>query len=90
MRLDGIATGEMLRTHLRTALQHSLDADTDFTRWAGTVQAQGCRGSAPLTSDYDAAQLDSQAAGTAKTEVVAVWNPVAVTFGLAQRSRNDI
>ena len=90
VRVDGLAAGEQVRAQLREALQRSLDADQKFIRWASAVQRRGCTTTAPLTSDYRAAEADSEAAGVAKRELLAAWNPIAVQFGLATRSRDDI
>lgn len=88
--LSALPNGDLLRSTLRQALQQSLYADESFVRWAEYVARVRCRGSAPHNADYTSALAHSEAAGVAKNEFLAVWNPLAVSVGLQARSRSDI
>ncbi|MEV4410664.1 hypothetical protein [Catellatospora sp. NPDC049609] len=89
--LSALADGERLRATLARALQQSLYADESFVSWARYVANSGCPGgSAPHNPAYADGQAYSTAAGTAKNAFIALWNPVAIRFGLPARSRDTI
>ncbi|BCJ46568.1 hypothetical protein GCM10010168_62070 [Actinoplanes ianthinogenes] len=88
--LSAFPAGEQARSALKSAFEHSLAADRYYVQWAEEKQRNGCRNTA-ATRRLDAAADDkSTAAGEAKEEFLAVWNPIAQQLGLPIRDRQGI
>jgi hypothetical protein len=82
-----LTSGATVKSDLITALRSSLASDRDYLAWAQQEKSQ-CKPGA-TTSAYDAAiGADSQSA-SAKQAFVAVWNPVAATYGLPKQSADS-
>ena len=86
--LSAIVGGERLRDLLDKALAESLSADQSYVRWAYAVQAGSCPNSG--AQHRIAGDAASDRAGNAKTVFLAVWNPVASSYGLPTRTRDEI
>ena len=83
--LDQLANGERLRSTLHQALTHALEADQGYLDWAKS----GCNSQAGKAA-FKRGQSASTKAGAAKTDFLALWNPVAGPLGLPTRTRDDI
>ena len=90
LAVDQLTGGNDLRTALVQALKYSLDADQKFTAWGQAVAQAGCTGHAPHDANYTAAQGSSTSATTSKQQFVALWNPIAATYGLPTRTENTM
>lgn len=90
LAVDQLSNGKQLQSTLVQALTASWQADQKFTAWAQGVAQAGCTGHAPHDDNYTGAQQSSGAATTAKQQFVALWNPVAQTYGLPARSENTV
>jgi hypothetical protein len=90
LAVDQLNGGAQLKSALVQALTFSLQADQKFTAWAQAVAAAGCSGHAPHEDNYAAAQAASGSATTNKQQFVALWNPVAATYGLVSRSESTV
>jgi hypothetical protein len=90
LAVDQLTSGAALKAALVQALTFSLQADQKFTAWAQAVAAAGCSGHAPHDDNYTAAQSASGSATTNKQQFVALWNPVAATYGLPNRSESTV
>jgi len=90
LAVDQLNGGSQLKSALVQALTFSLQADQKFTAWAQAVAAGGCTGHAPHEDNYNAAQTASASATTNKQQFVALWNPVAATYGLQSRSESTV
>ncbi len=88
--VDQLQNGAQLRSTLTQALTFSLQADQKFTAWAQAVAQTGCPGQAPHEDNYAAAQAASASATTSKQQFVALWNPVAATYGLPTRTESTV
>jgi hypothetical protein len=90
LAVDQLTNGTQLKFALVQALTFSLQADQKFTAWAQAVAAAGCSGHAPHDDNYAAAQTASGSATTNKQQFVALWNPLAATYGLPTRSESTV
>jgi hypothetical protein len=90
LAVDQLNGGAQLKSALVQALTFSLQADQKFTAWAQAVAAAGCSGHAPHEDNYAAGQAASGSATTNKQQFVALWNPVAATYGLPNRSESTV
>ncbi len=90
LAVDQLTGGNDLRTALVQALKYSLDADQEFAAWGQAVAQAGCTGHAPHDANYTAAQAASTSATTSKQQFVALWNPIATTYGLQTRTENTM
>ena len=87
---DGLSTGALpnpgtLRTDLIESLTYSLAADNDYLTWAQQSESSCTPGSQPgsaLAADGNAVNF--------KDMFVAVWNPIAASYGLPSRSAGQI
>lgn len=78
-------------THLRTAWQHSQDADAAYAAWADAMASGGCTpGSAPHDDNYKTASASSSQATSAKNAFIQRWNPIAERYGLPTRTSDRI
>lgn len=87
LSVSSIPEGASLKAQLRAALVASYDADVAYRNWL-TAAGSAC----PRTSDaaYAAVQEANTRATATKTVFVALWNPVAVRYGLPTRNANEI
>ena len=90
LAVDRLTGGSDLRGALVQALTYSLQADQKFADWAQAVATAGCSGHAPHDDNYTAAQAASTSATTSKQQFVALWNPLAATYGLQSRSESTM
>jgi hypothetical protein len=90
LAVDQLTNGKQVQTTLVAALTASWQADQKFTAWAQGVAQNGCTGHAPHDDNYNGAQTFSGSATTAKQQFVALWNPIAQTYGLQVRSENTV
>jgi len=90
LAVDQLTNGTQLRTAVVQALTSSWQADQKYTDWAQAVAQAGCSGHAPHDDNYTAAQAASGSATTAKQQFVALWNPIAKTYGLQNRSESTV
>lgn len=89
--LDAVDGGAEAAADLKSAWEHSAEADRGFADWASAMSGGGCApGSAPHDSDYDRGAASSGEASTAKEAFVDKWNPIADEHGLSRRSANEI
>jgi hypothetical protein len=89
--LSQVAGGAAAATHLRTAWQHSQDADAAYAAWAAAMANGGCApGSAPHDDNYNSANAASYQATSAKNAFVRRWNPIAQRYGLPTRTSDRI
>jgi hypothetical protein len=70
--------------------QSSAHADDAFAAWASEVATAGCSGQARHTANWDLASRYSGDATAAKARFVTLWNRIAVTHGLSERSADAI
>lgn len=76
---------------LTAAWQASLQADSSYAAWASDLEQSGCVGQASTDdANWQAAQTANMQATAAKTEFVAIWNPIASTYGLPQYTQQQI
>ena len=83
LSVGALANGAQLVSALRTAMQNSVDADTDYHAWMEDLAGSGnsCGSNANQDSNYVAAGTADRAATTSKTAFVNLWNPMAPTYG---------
>jgi len=72
---------------LTNAWQASLSVDNDYAQWAGDESSSGCTLQDP---GYTAAETPNEEATTDKNAFVALWNPIAQRYNLAQYSGDQI
>lgn len=91
LQVDRLPAGEDLRQALIDAYQYSLDADRAYLAWAHEVEARDCgSGNAPQTGSFHDAMAANDKAGPAKRHLVALWNPIAVEYGLPTYVWQDV
>jgi hypothetical protein len=73
---------------LGRAMRASARADRRYAEWGRAVI--GCRGHAPHTAEFAAAQRSDAAATAAKKHFADEWNPIAARYGLPQQNENTI
>ncbi|MFI7399059.1 protein kinase [Streptomyces sp. NPDC049541] len=89
--LSQIPGGADAATYLRTAWQHSQDADTAYAAWADAMANGGCApGSTPHDDNYNSASAASYQATSAKNAFIRRWNPIAQRYGLPTRTSDRI
>ncbi len=81
--VTGLPNGTQLVSALNTAMQNSLNADTDYHAWMADLVSSGstCGSNSGQDANYTAALTADNAATTAKSAFVAIWNPVAPRYG---------
>jgi hypothetical protein len=90
LAVDQLNGGAQLKGALVQALTFSLQADQKYTAWAQAVAAGGCSGHATHDANFAAAETASASATTNKQQFVALWNPVAATYGLPSRTESTV
>ncbi|GAA1015165.1 hypothetical protein Aple_068170 [Acrocarpospora pleiomorpha] len=86
LRVDFLPDGTVLKGHLVSALDSSYKADAAYQAAAEDFLAAGCSGSPA----FGAGNWNSERATTHKTRFVAIWNPIASSFGLPTRKVGEI
>jgi flagellar basal body-associated protein FliL len=83
LSVGALPNGAQLVSALRTAMQNSVDADTDYHAWMEDLASSGnsCGSNANQDSNYVAAGTADSAATTSKTAFVNLWNPMAPIYG---------
>ncbi|WP_328768183.1 hypothetical protein [Streptomyces sp. NBC_00286] len=90
--LSDLPNNETLRVDLEDAWDASADSDRNYADWAREAQDEGCPrgGPAPRTEAHRAAQFTDELATESKEAFVELWNPIASSYGLAERSDREI
>ncbi|MEW2631839.1 hypothetical protein AB0903_09300 [Streptomyces sp. NPDC048389] len=96
-RLSGLSVDKLpdnaaLTASLTKAWQASAAADDHYAAWAGQVKGKkGCKGGkARVTRQTAMGNTASGEATTAKTEASKLWNSIARTYGLTERSSRQL
>ncbi len=84
-----IPTGARLAASLKSALQESAAADSDYASW-GRTALRRCKGHAVTTGSLTTAHQHDSRATAAKSDFAALWNPVARKVGLPTVSAGRI
>jgi serine/threonine protein kinase len=81
--VSGLPNGTQLVSTLTTAMQNSLNADNDYHAWMADLVNAGsaCGSSSSQDSNYVAGGTASSAATTSKDGFLAIWNPMAPSYG---------
>ncbi|GII27623.1 hypothetical protein [Planotetraspora mira] len=90
LEVDALDGGESLQEYLVAFLEASGAADDAFYEAGQSYQDDDCSGSITDYSSYDDGISYSEDAGDAKGSFVDLWNPVAETYGLPTRTRDEI
>ncbi|MFC4467462.1 hypothetical protein ACFPH6_23525 [Streptomyces xiangluensis] len=90
--LFDLPNNETLRVDLEDAWDASAASDRNYADWAREAQDEGCPGGgpAPRTAAHRAAQSTDELATESKEAFVELWNPIASSYGLAERSERVI
>jgi hypothetical protein len=80
---SGLPGGAQLVSALTTAMQDSINADRDYQNWMADSASSGsaCGSDPNQDSNYAAGQNASIAATSAKDAFLAIWNPMAPSYG---------
>jgi len=83
LSVSALPHGTQLVSTLTTTMQDSVAADKDYQSWMKDFASSGspCGSDPSQNQDYAAAVNVSNAATTAKTAFVAIWNPMAPRYG---------
>lgn len=73
-----------LVSDLTSAWRASIAADDDFARWANDELANGCVAGDTADPGYQAAAAPDSEATASKQAFTALWNQLAVRYGLTQ------
>lgn len=80
--VSGIPQGQSMVSDLQQALTVSVQADRDYQKWMEDVASSGqCNSDPTGDSNFQAGQAASAQATAAKTAFLAIWNPLAPTYG---------
>lgn len=90
LRVDALDGGDAMRSALLGALSTSYQADAAFAAWGRGYVNRGCVDAVEQDTDYRRGVRLSEEADTAKTRFTDLWNPIATSFGLQERSRTTI
>ncbi|WP_189332507.1 hypothetical protein [Actinoplanes ianthinogenes] len=88
--VSGLPSGAELTATLLRALDHSQRADRAFAKWASALAGGTCEKGDTVTGDFTAADRESTAATAEKKKFVALWNPIATTYGLSAFEYSDV
>lgn len=88
---DSLPHGSQLVGDLTSAVRDSITADDDYIAWMNDVGSNGtaCGSDPPQDGQFNAGQAASQTATADKVSFVALWNPLAPTYGQQTYSSND-
>lgn len=96
-RLDALALDQLpnhaeLTTQLTNGWKASESADNHYAAWADQAAGKkGCKdGRAVGTGQSQAGNADSGTASTAKEKAAKLWNSIASTYGLTERTRTQL
>ena len=83
LSVSGLPNGAQLVSTLTTTMQDSIAADSDYQSWMRDFASSGspCGSDPSQDSNYAAGVNVSNAATTAKSAFVAIWNPMAPRYG---------
>ena len=92
LALDKLPNNAELTTALQDGWKASESADNHYAAWADQAAGKkGCKGGRAVnTGESQAANQDSGTASTAKEEAAKLWNSIASTYDLTQRSRTQL
>jgi len=92
MQLGSLPNSAALVQALQSAWQASLSSDSSYAAYAGDEMSNfnGCVPNDPNDTNAQAAARSDAQATAAKTEFVALWNPIAVTYGLPQYQQSGL
>jgi serine/threonine protein kinase len=81
--VSGLPNGTQLVSALTTAMQNSLNADTDYHAWMADLVNTGntCGSNPNQDSNYVNGGTASSDATTSKNAFLSLWNPMAPTYG---------
>jgi len=81
--VSGLPNGTQLVSALTTAMQNSLNADTDYHAWMADLVSTGntCGSNPNQDSNYVNGVAASSDATTSKNAFLRLWNPMAPTYG---------
>lgn len=81
--VSGLPNGTQLVSALTTAMQNSLNADTDYHAWMADLVSSGntCGSNPNQDSNYVDGGTASSDATTSKDAFLTLWNPMAPTYG---------
>ncbi len=86
-----LSNGSQLISSLTAAWQASLESDNSYAGWASDLEGGGCSGQASTNyPSWQAAQNFDATATATKSQFVALWNPIASTYGLPQYQQSQI
>jgi hypothetical protein len=90
LTVDQVDGGGEAVAELRTAWQHSAEADRAFADWASS--AEGCTSpeDASRNGSYDSGVSHSEQATEAKKAFIERWNVIAEEYGLTSREESGI
>jgi hypothetical protein len=88
--VSAVASGADLVGTLVRAMHYSEQADNAFAAWATELAGGTCHAGRTTTGDFEEADRESNSATTEKKHFVAVWNPVARSYGLPRFVYSDI
>jgi hypothetical protein len=83
LSVSGLPNGTQLVSTLTTAMQNSLNADTDYHAWMADLVSSGntCGSNPNQDSNYVNGGTASSDATTSKDAFLSLWNPMAPTYG---------
>jgi len=86
LQVGGLSTGPQLVRELQAAWQASVSSDRDYAAYAGDELSSfnGCTPNDSGDPNAQAAATSDAQATAAKGQFVALWNPIAASFGLPQ------
>ncbi|MCX5558561.1 hypothetical protein [Streptomyces sp. NBC_00038] len=92
LSLDKLPNHAELTTALTNGWKASESADNHYAAWADQAAGKkGCKnGQARGTGQSQAAVKDSGTASTAKEKAAKLWNSIASTYGLTERTRTQL
>jgi hypothetical protein len=88
--VSALPNGDQLRAALGDALRNALAADQAYVSWTAPTVSGGCANTARRRTAFAQGRAASDQAQAAKKNFLAIWNPIAAQYGLAQRSSTDI
>jgi hypothetical protein len=83
LSVSGLPNGTQLVSALTTAMQNSLNADTDYHAWMADLVSSGntCGSNPNQDSNYVNGGTASSDATTSKNAFLTLWNPMAPSYG---------
>jgi hypothetical protein len=81
-RLSALPDATLLLLHLLSAWNSSIASDQSYAQWAADEIYKGCSNGDTSDLAFENAQTTDAQSTAAKTNFVALWNPIASTYGL--------